>query len=146
MHKSWHRWATLIFLLSGCAGWQPVPEQDPGDWPTFQGSQAHGGSRQVRPITHPRVRWKQRIGIQSWLNNPIVVGQRVFVSSSGPDPDFGQNEKAGIYALDLKSGAVQWQHETDWETNGVSYASGLILASGEDGDLRALTADNGTLR
>lgn len=132
----------ILQLLTACAARQNAPE----DWTSFQGGISHQGQRNVPTIKQPRVRWKQRIGIQSWLNNPLIIGDRVYISSSGRDINDENDPEAGVYALDLKTGKLLWHWQSGIDTNGISYAEGLIFASLEDGSLIALTAETGKPR
>lgn len=143
-------------LLLG-AGWITVLEHPrgqaasqgesgyPADWPTFQASPARTGSVQARTVTNPIVLWATEVGTQTWLNNPIIVGSRVFVGSSGSRwnrPDASD----GVYSLDLSSGDILWFTPAENDVNGVAYGEGLIVATGDEGAVWALEADSGEIR
>jgi len=53
-----------------------------GNWQTFQGSNAHLGCVSARTISNPEILWTFEVGIQGWLNNPIIADGTVFVGSA----------------------------------------------------------------
>lgn len=127
---------------------QAAPRGEAGysaDWPTFQASPARTGSVQARTITNPTVLWATEVGTQTWLNNPVILGNRVFVGSSGSRwnrPD----DSDGVYCLDLASGHILWFTPAKDDVNGVAYGEGLIVATGDEGAVWALEADSGKIR
>jgi hypothetical protein len=87
----------------------PAPEAEPAlaeagpsepvltgasSWTQFHGDAARRGASAAPPISSPKLAWRARVGIQGWLNSPIVIGGTVLVPSSGsvhnaPDPEDG---------------------------------------------------------
>jgi outer membrane protein assembly factor BamB len=111
-------------------------------WPAFQGSWARTGLSQAEPIAKPKILWKTEIGIQSWLNNPIIVENLAIVGSSGETWN-ERDDKDGIYALDLDTGKIAWFTPADRDVNGVAYANGLVFATDDRGSIRALNPISG---
>ncbi len=132
-----------------------TPEQDPvstiavGDitsadgWTTFHGGPARTGASAAPALKAPRVLWSARVGIQGWLNGPIVLGQQlVIVPSSGtahnqPDPE------DGVYALDFKTGRRAWHAHFDQDANGVAATKTHVFATSDDGHVYALDVKTG---
>lgn len=111
-------------------------------WPAFQGSWARTGLSQADPIGKPNILWKTEIGIQSWLNNPIIVGNLVIVGSSGETWN-KRDDQDGVYALDLDTGRIAWFMKADADVNGVAYANGLVFATDDGSYVRALNPMSG---
>jgi len=121
------------------------PASGKPDWPTFQGGPGRDGLALTPAIKAPRVLWKTKIGVQSWLNNPVIAFHRVYVGSSGKtwnQPD----DVDGVYCLNLDDGKVQWFSKTSADANGVAYAAGLIVATADDGSVRAIESASGTVK
>lgn len=115
-----------------------------GPWPVFQGNAARTGNAPVPAIETPQIRWKAQVGIQSWLNNPVIAAGRVFVGSNGNiwnQPDPGDV----VSALDLKTGEILWQSSFDNDVNGVAYSDCKVYATSDDGTVRAFDARDGKL-
>lgn len=90
------------------------------------------------------MRWRVDVGIQSWLNSPVIAGGYVFVGSSGSSwnkPDASD----GVYAIGLKDGEVRWFAPTEGDVNGVVYADCLVISTSDDGHVRAHRATSGDL-
>ncbi|MGV3526708.1 MAG: PQQ-binding-like beta-propeller repeat protein [Candidatus Sericytochromatia bacterium] len=137
-----------LLCLSLCLLSAPVGQAKAwADWPSFHGGSTRGGARPHLPgLQDPRIRWQQRVGLQNWLNNPLIVGQTVFVGCDTPDEGWGHTEQAGVLALDLSNGHVRWRITHSDAVNGISYADGLLLVSLEAGELQALEAQTGQLK
>lgn len=113
-------------------------------WSTFQGFPTRIGRVKAKPITKPKILWKTKVGIQSWLNNPIIVGGQVVVGSSGqrwnkPDDD------DGVYSFDIETGKKTWFASAQNDVNGISYSNGLIIATGDEGAAWALKPKTGDI-
>ncbi len=112
------------------------------DWPMFQGNVQRTGASRAPAIREPKVLWRAEVGIQGYLNCPVLAGGKVFVGSSGVlhnKPD----AKDGVYALDAATGRTLWHFRTDKDACGVAYASGVVVSTGDDGRLRGLRASDG---
>ena len=108
----------------------------------FQGNHENTGVSEAKPIKNPVLNWKTYIGIQGYLNNPVVAQGMIYVGSSGTlhnKPD----SKDGIYCLDASNGKVIWHQPTDADACGVAYANGGIFSTGDDGAIRAFDAKSG---
>src|SRR5689334_14552303 len=57
----------------------PTPGGGEGGWPLFHGDPARTGRVDAHPIMAPRILWRAEIGIQGWLNSPVVAGGLVIV-------------------------------------------------------------------
>ncbi len=93
----------------------------------------------------PEIAWKKQIGVQSWRNNPLFVGQNVYVGSSGSswnEPD----EADGLYAFDAQSGERKWFVPTDRDFNDVAYTDGLLVGGTDGGEVVAVSAMSGKPR
>ncbi len=111
-------------------------------WTTFQASPARTGCVAARTITDPEVLWTRDIGVQGWLNNPIVVGDRVFVGSAGR-VQFEADPQDRVYAIEVASGAQIWSFRAGLDVNGVGYGDGVVVATSDDGRVYGLDAADG---
>lgn len=115
-----------------------------GSWPTFQGTMVRSGCTTAPGISEPRLLWRQNVGIQAWLNSPVVTDDRVYVGSAGLDR--GRSDPGdGVYSIDLRDGRVIWRFSADNDVNGVSVGDGLVVATGDQGEVWALDAGDGAL-
>jgi outer membrane protein assembly factor BamB/murein DD-endopeptidase MepM/ murein hydrolase activator NlpD len=114
------------------------------DWPMFKGEMTRAGVSGSRAIGDPVIRWRHRVGIQGWLNNPVVVGNRVFVGSSG-DNHNEPDDADGVYGFDLRTGDRLWFSPAGNDANGVAFADGLVIATGDEGAVWALDAGTGNV-
>jgi outer membrane protein assembly factor BamB len=120
----------------------PAAAASGADWPTFHGDNGRTGRSAAPAITHPRVRWSADVGIQGYLNSPLVSGGRVVVPSSGTSHD-KPDAADGIYALDLASGRVLWHARTDNDANGAALAQDRAVVTSDDGTVRAVDLGDG---
>ena len=114
-----------------------------GSWPTFQGATSRSGCAVAPSLLEPDVMWRQEVGIQAWLNNPVISGDRVYVGSAGisrGSPD----QRDGVYSVSLRDGRVLWRHGADNDVNGVAVSEDTVVATGDQGDVWALDADDGS--
>lgn len=124
------------------------------DWPMFQYDARRQGAVPDRPeITRPGIRWRVPVGISSWLNNPVIADNTVFIGSAGqfwnePDSlDFSAKRPTdGVMAFDLASGRLKWHAPAQQDVNQVAWDAGLVLATGDEGVVWALDARNGKER
>ena len=117
---------------------------DMGSWPTFQGTGERTGCSSTAPIEDPRITWGTFVGIQGWLNNPVVSGDLVYTGSAGSlrgHPD----DADGVYAVRLDNGSVAWTHPAGNDVNGVAVAGDLVIATADEGVVWALDAGNGSV-
>jgi outer membrane protein assembly factor BamB len=115
-----------------------------GSWPTFQGTSERTGCSLATGIEEPHIVWGTYVGIQGWLNNPVIVGEMVYTGSAGtlrgqPDP------KDGVYALRLDDGSVAWTHPAGNDVNGVAVVGDLVIATADEGVVWALDAADGSV-
>ncbi|MEX0826814.1 MAG: PQQ-binding-like beta-propeller repeat protein [Acidimicrobiia bacterium] len=115
------------------------------DWTTFQGGPGRTGcAAPTRVITDPRVLWKAEVGIQGWLNNPIIVGNSIYVSSAGV-AQFVADRRDAIYSLDLRTGRQNWYYQAELDVNGIGYLDGIVVATGDEGRVWGFDARDGSL-
>ncbi len=133
---SWVALLPALVLASTAPGGEP-------DWPTFKGGNDRLGVRKsVPPIRQPKVLWRADIGIQGYLNNPVLAEGKVFVGSSGTRHN-EKDARDGVYCLDAATGKVLWHAATEKDACGVAYSDGRVFATSDDGKLRALAASDG---
>lgn len=116
------------------------------DWPRFRGPNGSGISDSKAPVefgAEKNLRWKQKLPGKG-ISSPIVVGDRVFVTSySGYGGDLGNNIedlKRHLVCIDRKTGKVLWTKtvkaklpEDEWRPPGVTthgYASNTPASDG----------------
>lgn len=109
-------------------------------WPMFQHTPARSGAVNGRPIiSQPAIKWRSWVGLLGAQNNPLIVGQQVFVGSSGrvwnrADGEMQDYERerytqipeqargAGVYALDFESGKERWFTPLPADVNGLAWS------------------------
>lgn len=112
------------------------------DWPTFQGLMSRTGCTVTRTITNPRVLWQADVGIQGWLNNPIIAEGLVIVGSAG-FTQFEPDDGDGVTALDLATGEERWFFDAELDVNGVAYGDGVVVVAGDEGRVWGLAVGDG---
>lgn len=113
-------------------------------WSTFQGGNERQGCVTAPRIESPRIFWRTEIGVSGWLNNPVIEDGAVFVGSAGV-VQFSPDRRDGIYSLDLETGQQRWLYTTELDVNAVSVRGGTVVATGDEGRIWALEADDGDL-
>lgn len=116
--------------------------KDQAVWPMFQRDAMRRGRQAGDLRQRPEQLWSTFIGIQSWLNNPVIAGDRVFVGSSGTSWNEA-DEKDGVYALDLSSGKQSWFFPTPSDANGVAVSRCRVVATIDDGSVFGIDTKNG---
>jgi outer membrane protein assembly factor BamB len=115
------------------------PEPLTTEWNTFQGNGARTGCVAAPTIENPRILWTADVGVQGWLNNPVIGNERVFVGSAGI-AQFDSDAKDGVYAFELATGRQAWFFEASLDVNGVSFANDVVVATGDEGKVWAIDA------
>lgn len=113
------------------------------DWLTFQGSNTRIGCSDAPALTSPVVAWRSEVGIQAWLNSPVVVGNTVLVGSAG-SVRAGPDAEDGVYALRLSDGRLRWRFSTANDVNGIAAADGIVVVTGDEGAVWGVSASDGT--
>jgi len=136
--------AFLEFLGRVPGSGESVACTDPIDgWPTFQGNNARTGCViGVEAIQSPVVRWSSNVGIQAWLNSPVIVDDLVIVGTAGSSRGRGDSLD-GIVALRLSDGAIEWRVGAASDVNGIAAANGTLVVTGDEGKVWALRVNNG---
>lgn len=117
----------------------------PRGWPAFQGTPTRTGCASAPGIATPRILWRNTgVGVQGWLNNPIIVEDTVYVGSAG-GAQFVTDPRDGIYAVDLATGETRWFFGTEGDVNGVGYGAGVVVATGDEGRVWGVDAIDGDL-
>jgi outer membrane protein assembly factor BamB len=101
-------------------------------WTTFKGSSERTGCIEAPAITTPKIRWTAKVGVQGWLNNPVVVGDTVYVASAG-DVQFESDSADGVYAIDLATGTRRWFFAASLDVNGIAANQDIVVATGDEG-------------
>ena len=121
-------------------------ETEVTDWVAFQGSMLHQGclGNTVPTITNPKIVWRVPVGIQGWLNSPLIVNGHVYVASAGVAQGT-EDRRDGVYSFDLYTGRREWFFGATLDVNGVGYGNGIIVATGDEGRVWGIDAHDGTL-
>jgi len=114
------------------------------DWSQFQGDGSRAGRSSAPAILRPSIRWKAQVGIQGYLNAPIISGATVFVPSSG-NVHNASDPRDGVYAIELGTGRRQWHAHFDNDANGLALAGQRLIATSDDGHVYGLDATRGTV-
>ena len=121
-------------------------EEEITDWVAFQGSMTHQGclGASVPTITNPKIVWRVPVGIQGWLNSPLIVNGHVYVASAGVAQGT-EDRRDGVYSFDLYTGRREWFFGATLDVNGVGYGNGIIVATGDEGRVWGISARDGSL-
>jgi len=111
-------------------------------WEVFQATPSRHGCYSTNAIVTPKILWQTEIGVQGWLNNPVIADGAVFVGSAG-EAQFTADRRDGIYSLSLSTGEQNWRYGTELDVNGVAYADGVVIATGDEGRVWGLNARDG---
>jgi outer membrane protein assembly factor BamB len=127
---------------------EPPPADDPsipleaGAFSLYHGDPARTGRADVEPIKKPAIRWHARVGIQGWLDAPLVAGALVIVPSSGTRHN-ASDDRDGVVALGLATGKPVWEAHFPIDANGAAIAGDRVIAGADDGQVRALDLRSG---
>jgi outer membrane protein assembly factor BamB len=113
-----------------------------GDWSVFHGDIARTGHVDAPAIRAPRVLWRAKVGIQGWLNAPVITGSLVVVPSSG-DTHNGADPRDGLYGIDLASGRPRWHAHLGGDANGVAISGDRAIVGSDDGRVTAVGLQSG---
>jgi cell division protein FtsI/penicillin-binding protein 2/outer membrane protein assembly factor BamB len=120
---------------------------DPANgWLTFQGNNARTGCvTGVEAPTNPSIAWSAEVGVQAWLNNPVIVDGLVIVGTAGSSR--GRVDSLdGVVAVRLSDGAVEWRVGAAVDVNGIAATDGTVVVTGDEGKVWALRTSNGRTR
>jgi outer membrane protein assembly factor BamB len=112
------------------------------EWATFQATPSRTGCTTAPAISNPRILWEREVGVQGWLNNPVINDGTVYVGSAGSVQNQRDNADA-IYAFELATGELKWRFGAELDVNGVAFASGLVIGTGDEGRVWGLAASTG---
>ncbi len=125
-------------------------------WPTFQHNAQRTGHVKRPEISNPAVRWRARVGVTGWLNNPIIAHNTVFIGSSGylwnqgdaaiPPSSRRNRQTDGVYAFDVKTGVQKWYTPAADDVNQIMYTEHQIIATGDEKAVWALDPETGLQR
>ncbi len=118
------------------------PSADTVHWTTFQATSERTGCIEAPTITRPVILWKAKVGVQGWLNNPVVADDTVYVGSAG-DVQFESDTADGVYAIDLAAGTRVWFFAASLDVNGVAVSDGVVVATGDEGLVWGIDAAEG---
>ena len=99
-------------------------------------------SNTAQANSRPEIVQQFFIGKQTWRNNPTIVGNRLFVGSSGRvwnEPD----ELDGVYSFNLDTGEQIWFVHTDDDFNDLTYINGLVVGGTDSGEVLGIGARSG---
>lgn len=113
-----------------------------GTWPLFHGDIGRRGLSGAPSIASPVVAWRAKVGIQGWLNAPVIAGSLVIVPSSGEKHN-APDSKDGLHALDMRTGRPVWHAHFDDDANGAAVASERAVATSDDGHIYAIALQSG---
>jgi outer membrane protein assembly factor BamB len=129
---------------TGAAGSEIMcpPAEGDTDWSTFKATPARTGCMEAPAIAGPSIVWVAKVGVQGWLNNPVIVGGTVYVASAG-DVQFQSDAADGVYAIDLGAGTRRWFFRGSFDVNGVAANEDIVVATGDEGLVWGIDADEG---
>ena len=96
----------------------------------------------AQELPRPEIVQQFFVGKQTWRNNPTIVGNRLFVGSSGRvwnEPD----ALDGVYSFNLDTGEKIWFVHTDADFNDLTYINGLVVGGTDSGKVLGVGARTG---
>ena len=109
-------------------------------WPTLQHDAARSGVTGDTVSPPLRLAWSTCLGGSAHGAAPVVVGDTAYVGLA----DEGCTGRAGVYALDIRTGAKRWEHHTRGSVrNAVAVNGETVYALSVAGEVVALDAANG---
>lgn len=109
------------------------------DWPMLQHDIGRTGRTSAPAIHDPVIAWRTWVGVCQWDSAPIVVGDRVFIATSGRF-DEARDDMNGVRCLARFNGRPLWHHRTADDAMGVVWADGRVFATAENGTVLAVRA------
>ena len=111
------------------------------DWTLFRGNASATGAsatgqvdREINVGNQLKIAWETRLDNGHFDATPIVVGNSIFVGTSGE----------GMHAFDLQTGRIKWRHEIASDIiASAAYFEGRIFVGDTRGVLYALNAETG---
>jgi eukaryotic-like serine/threonine-protein kinase len=113
-----------------------------GGWSMFHGDAARTGRVDAPAIRAPRVIWRAKVGVQGWLNAPVIAGSLVVVPSSG-DAHNAPDPRDGLVGIDLASGKQRWHARLGGDANGVAVSGDRAIVGSDDGRVSAIDLRSG---
>ena len=108
----------------------------------YQGTPERTGCFSAPTISEPTILWNAEVGLQGWLNNPVVADGVVFVGSAG-SLQFEMDRHDGVYAIDLATGEELWHYRANNDVNGVAVSGDLVVATGDERVVWGIDITNG---
>jgi len=118
------------------------PGEQTVHWTTFQATPQRTGCISAPTIVRPVILWKAKVGVQGWLNNPVVADDTVYVGSAG-NTQFETDTADGVYAIDMTTGTRLWFFAASLDVNGVAVSDGVVVATGDEGLVWGIDAAQG---
>lgn len=94
--------------------------------------------------TKSRILWEQKAGQMHWRNNLIVVGDRLYFSTSGAEWNVPDEDDA-VWCADTETGSIVWRTPTGSDANSILIDDGVILVGTDGGEAIAINATTGEL-
>lgn len=121
---------------------RPVPRAG-CDWPMFKRDAERRGVSADAVQPPLRLSWSTALGGTIHVGGPVVAGDTVYVGAADDDC----TGRSGVYALDVRDGAVKWHYPTRGPVkNSVAVADGCVYAMSVDGEIAAIDAATGRKR
>lgn len=106
------------------------------DWPMFRNDPMRTGTSSTTIASKPELHWSA--SLPDGLTQPIVVGEKVFVSSINAHT---------LYALDADTGNILWHFTADANIDSApTYWKGSLYFGAADGWLYCVSVKNGLLK
>jgi len=114
-------------------------------WSTFHGDTSRSGASSAPAIGQPRILWKSKVGILSWLNSPLALGKTVVVVPSSGTAHNKPDPADGVVALDMASGKRLWHAHFGQDANGAAADDRRVFATSDDSNLYAIELRTGKI-
>lgn len=143
-HPGWTGIGTIVSILALVITYLSLENKTPEPVMVAQPAAVRAPA-QERSGNTPTILWEHKIGISSWRNNPLFVGQNLYVGSSGNtwnSSDFLD----GIYAFEARTGKKLWFQPSAIDVNDIAFMEGSIVAGNDFGEVVAIAARTGEVR
>lgn len=112
------------------------------DWENLLGNPAHAAKMHNAFEQPLKMAWIKNIGANIYMTSPLIHNERIYVASV----DENLQGKAGVHALDGKTGEVIWKYNVrNSIKNTIVIDNGRVLAQDAEGYLYAIDSESGKL-
>lgn len=140
---TWQDGQTKEAVVSFTVTEKPSPVPISGqEWPMFKHDPKRSGASADKVAPPLRLAWMTNLGGASMMSSPVIAGDTVYMGLADED----LSGKAGVYALDAKTGAKKWFSPSGTSIkHTVAVDGGLVFAVEATGRIMAINTADGSI-